>query len=245
MLDLCLHCGGHQVDREQVAAVPTPPATRTWQPIPHENLLTQVERSLEGKGLRVVQQAHALWGDGDRYFGLMELSHADESAEYGLVLGLRNSHDKSTTASIALGSQVFVCDNLSFFGEVVLARKHTRFIQRDLPGIVAQAMASLSDMRVTHDERIAAYKQTTFTDPEVHDLLIRAVDDRVLPVSYLPNVLQEWREPSHDQFLEDGNSAWRLHNGFTEALKGKSLALLPYRSHRLQGLLDPLCHVGV
>lgn len=245
MLDLCLHCGGQQVDREQVANVPTPPATRTWQPIPHENLLTQVERSLDGKGLQVVQQAHALWGDGDRYFGLMELSHADQSAEYGLVLGLRNSHDKSTTASIALGSQVFVCDNLSFFGEVVLARKHTRFIQRDLPGIVAQAMASLSDMRVTHDERVTAYKQTTFTDPEVHDLLIRAVDDRVLPVSYLPDVLREWREPSHEEFLEDGNSAWRLHNGFTEALKGKSLALLPYRSHRLQGLLDPLCHVCV
>jgi len=245
MLDLCLHCGGQQVVRQQVAQVPTPSATRTWQPIPHENLLNQVERSLAGKGLQVVQQAHALWGDGDRYFGLMELSHSDESTEYGLVLGLRNSHDKSTTASIALGSQVFVCDNLSFFGEVVLARKHTRFIQRDLPGIVAQAMPSLSDMRVTHDERVAAYKQTTFTDPEVHDLLIRAVDDRVLPVSYLPEVLQEWREPSHEEFREDGRSAWRLHNGFTEALKGKSLALLPYRSHRLQGLLDPLCHVGV
>lgn len=245
MLDLCLHCGGHQVVREQVANIPTPSATRTWYPISHENLLSQVERSLEGKGLQVVQQAHALWGDGDRYFGLMELSHADESSEYGLVLGLRNSHDKSVTASIALGSQVFVCDNLSFFGEVVLARKHTRFIQRDLPGIVAQAVANLSEMRVTHDERIAAYKQTTFTDPEVHDLLIRAVDDRVLPVSYLPDVLQEWREPSHEEFLEDGPSAWRLHNGFTEALKGKSLALLPHRSHRLQGLLDPLCHVGV
>jgi len=245
MLDLCLHCGAHRVNREQVAAVPTPPATRTWQPIPHENLLTQVERSLDGKGLQIVQQAHALWGSGDRYFGLMELAHADMSSEYGLVMGLRNSHDKSTTASIALGSQVFVCDNLSFFGEVVLARKHTRFIERDLPGIVAQAVARLSDMRVTHDERIDAYKVTKFTDPQTHDLLIRAVDDRVLPVSYLPDVIREWREPRHEQFREDGPSAWRLFNAFTEALKGKSLALLPYRSHRLQGLLDPLCHVAV
>ncbi len=58
MLDLCLHCGGHRVDREQVVEVLTPPATKTWQPIPHENLLTQVELSLEGKGLQVIQQAH-------------------------------------------------------------------------------------------------------------------------------------------------------------------------------------------
>lgn len=245
MLDLCLHCGGQQVDRAQVAEVLTPPATKTWQPIPHENLLTQVERSLAGKGLQVVQQAHALWGEGDRYFGLMELAHADRSSDYGLVMGLRNSHDKSTTASIALGSQVFVCDNLSFFGEVVLARKHTRFIHRDLPGIVAQAVANLSDLRITHDERIDAYKEATFSDPQVHDLMIRAVDDRVLPVSYLPEVLSEWREPSHDEFREHGPSAWRLFNAFTEALKGKSLAQLPYRSHRLQGLLDPLCHVAV
>ncbi len=225
MLDLCLHCGGHRVELEQVAAVHTPPATRTWQPIPHANLLTQVERSLEGKGLQIVQQAHALWGNGDRYFGLMELAHTNASSDYGLVLGLRNSHDKSTTASIALGSQVFVCDNLSFFGEVVLARKHTRFIERDLPGIVAQAIARLSDLRVTHDDRITGYKATCFSDPDVPDLMIRAVDDRVLPVSYLPEVLQEWREPTHEEFREHGKSGWRLFNAFTEAMKGKSLAM--------------------
>ena len=39
--------------------------------------------------------------------------------------------------SLALGSQVLVCDNLSFFGEVVLTRRHTRFIERDLPDFVA------------------------------------------------------------------------------------------------------------
>lgn len=244
MLNLCLHCGGRQVDRDRIAAVPTPPATATWTPIPHDRLIDHIERTVVGQGFRIAQQAHALWGDGNRYFGLLELVHENPSAEYGLVLGLRNSHDKSLTASIALGSQIFVCDNLSFFGEVVLARRHTRFIERDLPSIVARATARLSEMRGLHDRRIDCYKRTPLSDPQVHDVMIRAVDAQIIPVTAIPDVVREWREPSHPEFCADGPSGWRLFNAFTEAIKGKSLILLPLRSLKLQGLLDPLCDVA-
>ena len=47
----------------------------------------------------------------------MELVGGNTNVDYSLVLGLRNSHDKTFPASLALGSQVLVCDNLSFFGE--------------------------------------------------------------------------------------------------------------------------------
>ena len=55
------------------------------------------------------------------------------SEDYCWVLGLRNSHDKTFPAGIVAGASVFVCDNLSFSGEIKFARKHTRFIVRDLP----------------------------------------------------------------------------------------------------------------
>ncbi len=38
---------------------------------------------------------------------------------------VRNSHDKTFPAGIVAGTQVPVCDNLSFAGEISLARKHT------------------------------------------------------------------------------------------------------------------------
>jgi len=93
-------------------------------------------------------------------------------------------------------------------------------------------------MRGHQDERISAYTATPLDDPAAHDLIVRAVDARVLPVTQLPAVLQEWRTPRFAEFAEGGKTAWRLFNAFTEAWKGRHLAALPRRSHPLHGLVD-------
>lgn len=241
MLNLCLHCGASQVERQQVDESPTPERTETWVPIPHGRLLDLVESTLEGQGLRVVNQAHGLWGDGKRYFGLMEVQNGHSQEDYGLVLGLRNSHDKSFPAGLALGSGVFVCDNLSFSGQVTIARKHTRFIERDLPQLVNRAVGHVTEMRTSLDQRIEAYKAKQLRDRTAHDLLVRAIDAQVLPVTQLPTALAEWREPRHPQFTQHGKSAWRLLNACTEAIKGRNLMALPRRTQALHGILDSAC----
>ncbi len=235
MANLLMHCGGRHVTRDDVANVSTPTRTRSWVPVPHHRLLDLVESTIEGQGYRVTNQAHGLWGDGDRYFGLMELANGHTEDDYGLVLGLRNSHDKTFPASLALGSQVLVCDNLSFFGEVVLTRRHTRFVERDLPGIVAQAVGRLSEMRTQQADRLDAYKQTRIKDRTAHDLMVRA---------QLPMVLKEWRKPTHPEFTADGRSVWRLFNAFTESFKSRSLEVLPRRSQALHGLMDRICQAA-
>jgi hypothetical protein len=132
-MNLCLHCGARRVDRETIERANTPAGTRTWVPVPHHRVLEEVERAMAGGGLRVVNEAHALWGIGQRYFGLLEVCNGHPHGDNSLVIGVRNSHDQTFPASIALGSTVFVFDNLSFSGEVTIARRHTRFIERDLP----------------------------------------------------------------------------------------------------------------
>ena len=219
--------------------------TNSWTPIAHNRLLELAEFTITTQGFRITNQAHGLWGNGDRYFGLMELSNNREHEEYSLVLGLRNSHDKTFPASLALGSQVLVCDNLSFFGEVVLTRRHTRFIERDLPGIILQAVGRLSEMRSYQNDRIEFYKKTQIKDQMAHDIIVRAVDTRVIPVTQIPLVLQEWREPHHDEFTFDGRTMWRLFNAFTESFKSRSLEMLPRRSQALHGLMDSACQVAI
>jgi hypothetical protein len=161
------------------------------------------------------------------------------------VLGLRNSHDKSFPAAIAMGSAVFVCDNLSFSGEVTIARRHTRYIERDLPRIVHTAVGRLTDLRGKQDERIRTYKDTELSGPAAHDLMIRAVDAGVLPVTQVPAALEQWRTPSHQEFTVDGRSVWRFHNAITHVWKGRNLAALPRRSQVLHGLLDATCGLAV
>jgi hypothetical protein len=238
--NLLLHCGAAVVKRQEVVNVSTPRPTTTWTPIPHIGLINEVERTLKTHGLVVGSQAHSLSHEGHRYFGLMEIQRRASDDDYCWVLGLRNSHDKTFPAGIVAGMTVFVCDNLSFSGEVKLARKHTRFITRDLPSLVQAAVGRLMDRWHHQDTRLSIYKLTDLDDRAAHDLVIRATDVGVCPNKLIPRVLHQWREPQHEAFQP--RNVWSLFNSFTEALKG-NLIELPRRTEALHRLLDT--HVGL
>jgi hypothetical protein len=240
---LMLHTGARSADREHLALIPTPSRTQSWVPIPHGRLLGGVQGCLERAGLAVVSEAHGLTRDGNRYFGLLQVAHGDTDSDFGLIVGLRNSHDKSFPAGLVVGASVFVCDNLSFSGEVKLARKHTAHVERDLPQLIERAIGKLGELRRKQDERFAGYRQHELSDGNAHDLIIRSLDARVIPVTRLPLVLREWREPRHPEFRE-GRTAWRLFNAFTEGLKG-NLDALPRRTQALHGLIDAACGLAV
>ena len=233
--NLVLHCGAAAVERAALKSVHTPLATATWSPIPHLRLVEQVERALSAAKLTIINQAHALSHAGDRYFGLIQVETGRSNGDYGLVLGLRNSHDKRFPAGLVAGAQVFVCDNLSFHGEVELSRKHTRFIGRDLPLLTERAIGQLQERWHNQETRINRYREHVIADRDAHDLAVRAVDVGVCPVTLLPKVIEEWRQPGHEAFRP--RTVWSLFNGFTEALKG-NLALLPARTQALHGLMD-------
>ncbi len=239
-VNLLLHCGAKAVHRDDVAAVLTPPATDTWRPIPHMTLIRKVEKTLAGNQLTIGSQAHSLTHDGARYFGLMEIRSHFADEDYCWVLGLRNSHDKTFPAGIVAGASVLVCDNLSFSGEIKLARKHTRFIVRDLPFLVERAIGQLLQKWYDLDERIDRYRSFDLNEQSAHDLIIRATDVGACPNRLVPTILKEWREPRYEDFQP--RNVWSLFNAFTQALKG-NLIELPKRTEALHGLLDS--HVGM
>jgi hypothetical protein len=232
---LLLHAGAAAVPLSQVEAVPTPAATKSWQPIAHIDVVRLVEQELQQQHLRIVSQEFALWRDGSRFFGLMELRNGQNHDDYALVVGIRNSHDKSFPAGAVLGSRVFVCDNLAFSGEVKFARKHTTHILRDLPALVNAGVARLLTARAGQERRIEAYKGFQLSDMEAHDVMVRAAQISVAPITRLSDVIREWHTPQHPEFQP--RTAWSLFNAFTEALKG-GLAALPARTQALHGLMD-------
>ena len=120
-----------------------------------------------------------------------------------------------------------------------LARKHTVHIERDLAQLIERAVGQLGTQRKTQEERFLSYKTHELSDGQAHDLVVQALDARVIPVTTIPDVLREWREPRHAEF-RDGRTAWRLFNAFTEGLKG-NLDALPRRTPALHGLLDSTC----
>lgn len=233
--NLMLHCGANAVERNELVTVTTPNSTATWYPIPHEKFLGGIEEALPHFGLSVVQEAHALTHDGRRYFGLLQIQNGSQHPDYSWILGIRNSHDKMFPAGIVAGSQVFVCDNLAFSGEVKVARKHTRFILRDLPGLIGDAIGKLVSKWKHQDQRIEAYKNCRLKDRDAHDLVIRALDVGAINTTQIPAVIGGWRKPHHSAF--EPRNVWSWFNGVTEVLKG-SLMQLPRRTEALHNVCD-------
>ena len=241
MANLMLHQGSGFVGREELRNVFTPPPTHSWQPISHEHLLNTVEQQLGSLNYHVTAESHGLSKNGSRYFGLLEVEIDSRERDFTTVVGLRNSNDKTIPAGLCLGSHVLVCDNLCFSGQVALSRKHTRFIMRELPRLVCNAILALEGLRERDDGRIAAYKQRRINHKTAHDLAVQAIDQRIIPVTKLPMLLSDWRQPAHDAFLEDGQSIWRFQNAITEVWKDSNLNTIPRRSEKLHLLLDRAC----
>ena len=235
-LNLCLHCGSSRVDRQTVEQAVTPEPTETWHPIPHSEILNRVEAELTEQKLRIVDEAHGISKDGLRYFGLLQIENGHKNEDYSWILGLRNSHDKTIPAGLVVGSEVFVCDNLAFSGEIKIARRHTPKILEDLPILINSAITQLIGKWKSQDERIEKYKTVNLEQIAVHDLIIRAVDEHALVTSKIPKVLEQWREPKYEDFKP--RTVWSLFNSFTTVMKGSNIYTLQRRTEALHKLFD-------
>ena len=237
-LNLCLHCGASAVPVTKLAQVQLPEATKTYCPIPHDFLLETVKVKLADAGFAVEKEAHALTHDGARYFGLMQLVNGTSNKEHALVAGIRNSLDKSFAAGFSCGAGVFVCDNLSFTGEVVMNRKHTARIMEHLPGLITAAVSQTALMRDNQAKRFEFYQGVALGDWTADHLIMEMMRRGVIAPSRVTKIWREWEEPSHDFGPQ---TLWRLFNAATETLKGTGLHRMPGITIELQSILDDFC----
>ena len=240
MTGLMLHCGANRVEYGEVQETVTPEATRTHTPIPHSHLVDLVHDGLGRAGVRILEESHALTHDANRYFGLFRVgTGSDESGkDYGAVMGLRNSHDKTFPSALAFGANVFVCDNLSFMGEVKFGRKHTTHILRDLPKVVSRTIGKLGDAWGLQEKRFDAYRDRELSRSEAHDDIIEAFRAGACTSTQIKKVVDQWHAPNHHEFKP--RNSWSLFNAFTEVLKG-NLNELPKRTQALHGFMDGRC----
>lgn len=253
---LIVHCGGHHVGLDNVYDVRTPSATATHHPIPHAHLYELARKHITQAGYQVVAEQHALHTINDKFtkqpveganwFALIELEGNEDG--YGLVIGLRNSHAQAFSASIAIGSRVFVCDNLAFSGEVQIARKHTRYIFRDLPQVVGAAVGQINAQRVAQAERISAYQQKQLSVAEADHLFVELLRARSIASSDIWPALQEFDKPKHLEHLgaNGEHTVWTAVNAVTEAVtKGSNVFALSKKTQALHGVCDSFAGVQV
>ena len=260
-LNLMLHCGAAAVETTELDQVQLPPIKRnseghiTFQPVSHETVRLRIKmalvEALDENG-SVVAEAQGMTNDGQRAFGMMQVHHptlgttgwqqARGVRRTGLVVGWRNSHDQSFASAIAMGAGVFVCDNLSFSGEVNVSRRHTRHIVRDLPEVIARTIGKLLNESYRQAETFDRMEKKHVGRVLVNDTLVEAMKSKAIANASIPKVLDEYESDKHKE-MHGADTAWSLFNAFTEISKKDPAALAMKRTQRLHGVFGKL--VGV
>jgi hypothetical protein len=230
------HRGAQEVTLDQLSTIEAPPPTATWFPVSHIDVYEAVNHTLTSAGYEIRRQVFSLAKDDHRFFGVLDLTSTITEG-ISLSVGIRNSTDKSFPIGMAVGSRVFVCDNLSFHGEIVIAKKHTRFGETRYREGIAAAVGRLDSYRQTQADWIGGLQQRPLAPEQADSLILRAYETELISTRLLPDVIKEWRQPEHEAFQP--RNAWSLWNAFTSALRTKqesqpaAAALMTIRLQRL------------
>lgn len=215
-------------NREQLALIPTPsPMGARHRPYSFDEYVTNVEESLDRVGFDILSQEYEVSDNKQRFFGAMEIAprvvtgEVYTSDEYKLLIGLRGAHDQTIQRGLVLGSQIIVCANLYFSGDIAnFATKQTTFIHRRLPGLISAAINRIPQMAEDQHNKFNAYKDYKFPNPRAGDAaLVEIFRQGGLSAAQLGKAVREYDKPSYEEHARFGNSAWLLLQAVTEALK--------------------------
>ncbi len=231
------------VSRDELMQIPVPQATKSYFPIAHHRVLGLTEQAVQRAGFTIEEADLRVTHAGARFFGMLTVNSNGIHTETRRFVACRSSFDRRIPVGIAAGLKVLCCSNLCMSGDVVqVSRKHTRFMASQIAGLIQNAVWLLRESFIKQDERISAYKACRLTNAQANDLIVRAMEAGVIPSSHIKPVVEEWRNPSHQEF-RDEYSAWRLQNAITEQLKAELLNL-PWKSQSLYRLLDPVAGIA-
>jgi uncharacterized protein DUF932 len=216
---LMLHCGSTRVTRDELENVLTPRPTASWKPVPHSQVAELVVAETVNRGYDIVSEEYGLNPAGTKMFAVLKF-HPDGHPEHTRCIGFRNSHDKSMALGITAGLNVLVCDNLCFGGETTFHRKHTSGIE--VEELIPRAFENLSHQFIRLEHNVDGLKIQSITVDEATLLTVSAAERKVIPSCDILTVLDEFRNPRHEEFAEQNR--WSLYNSFTENAKKYSPA---------------------
>ena len=212
--ELILHCGSERITRNELRFVETPQNTHSWHPVPHADVADFIVNQALDNGFRIEREEYGLNPSQSRMFGVLRF-HPEGHPEHSRVLGFRNSHDKSFALGLTVGLRVLVCDNLCFGGEQTILRRHTKMI--DIESLIPKAFAELNGRFDKLETQYNRLKDQIVSDDNARLTVVKAAENDLIPSCDVIPILQEYRNPRHDEFRE--MTQWALYNSFSEIAK--------------------------
>lgn len=223
-------------------------------PYPFGQYVEDIHHALDVNGLEAHREEYAIGHEGQRLFGMMTITpkalEGDliKADDWNLTLGLRGSHDQSIARGLVLGSQVIVCSNLCFDGNLgKFNTMQTTHVGSRLPRLIRNAVAQIPQVAEEMEHRYDMLRNFEMK-PRWGDAALVEIHRRGgLAAPQLARAIAEWDRPSHEEHAEQGYSAWRLMNACTEALKptgqNVNMNLVQDRTQRMSAFLNEV--VGI
>ena len=208
---------GHRGGYNEMAAVPVPEATKSYRPVANDEVVNLIKHKIEVLlGLPILEESYGLSCKDQQMFGLIRVDTGHK--ENALVIGVRNSYNKSLSLGLATGANVFVCDNLCFSGDsVTVMRKHTKNVWRDTNRMLNEAFQKSFAHYQLMNKQLDSMKEIPLKLDAGYELIGKALGYDILKPQQATVAMKDWRTPRHEEFSE--RNLFSMYNCFTEGLK--------------------------
>lgn len=223
--------GSNRVTEAEVIQVPAVPFTRTFRPVHHHQVIDAVRTGMWAVGLEVQKTEYVLASNGMKMFGVWDLSTGND--ELCWSMGIRNSMDKTMALGITAGTRVFVCENLSFDGEFVELRRHTKKLTLDeLEFMAYRAIRCLVGRLTQFQAWQEGLKQHDLTEQDAKILLVEIMTQSVIPINKFSMFQDLYFGKVYD------HTVWGFHETTTHVMRETNLLSLPKKNRILNAILN-------
>lgn len=194
--------------------VTVPPKTNSYSPVSHSFLINTLHEKIQGLGLDIQSRWYRTDAGGKKMIGQWQIGMGDE--EMRVLIGFKNSYDKSMSLGLAAGASIIVCENGMVSGEVSLIRRHTGSILDELnekfDKIAKNFQATFAELQRDRD----LMKGVILTPRNISEIMGRLYFEEELLTSVQLNIVKDQLENSE---WFKGDTSWDLYNHITFALK--------------------------
>lgn len=239
---LLMHTPGCQrVSPADLGRMETPEPTKSHYPIPHAEFYGMVEEAVEATGFTILNRDLGVAQMGAELFGIFDLDHNRDDVK-GFSVGFRHAHNKTLSAQVMFGRQLFVCDNRVFSGQQAetASHKHTVNVMTTMPVRIQDALGRFADWTEQENERIDRLQAAPLDDRSWHSLVVNAAKRGCMSWAQIRNAENIWHTDER-YGGPDSKTLWRAENSINATWqmgRANNLSTPLKRGQRLTTLLD-------
>jgi hypothetical protein len=233
-----------KMSRQGLRHLKTPdPMGPRHHPYPFSDFADNTVNAIERAGYTVKEEDFAVQKDGMRMFGLLKVSNAPThiplqslsvptsenvpaiyKPKWDLLVGVRGANDQSIARGLVVGTQIMVCSNLCFDGNLgVWKRKQTTNIESEMPDIIGHAVSQLDRKQEEFTIDFDAFNRIQISRDDGDRILLDILrdDQDSLSASQFERAIAHWDELPQEveEHAANGRNLWWLFNACTHGLK--------------------------